>query len=462
MKNKILISLEKFNYLNYLAYFTILLIFWFYYLDIARAYQFPINDELGYLDEGIHLRNVSYDFREIYNRNRTPFLPLIISFISLNKSNLNPFLVDSSYSMEYMILFRNSQIAIIIITLFLTFLIAKQLEKFFKSKVTVIFYIFYLLYIPVTLHIKEVLIEPIFMLLYLYFILILFEVKDSSATKDFVKFGIISGVLFLSKYTGFIIFVFTWLTLLTYRYFYKKEIKINISIKQLMISFFILCMIGSPYIIANISDGLNPFYSVNSKILWYSSWPEAYQIIDQYDGNHGFKNIPEDLKPGISYYINNNTLSDTLDRIKLGVGNLKNDYSNPFDLAGKTSILLFCLIILITFNIIFTSRNEVINIIKKNIYEILFIMAISLSLIAGYILYSPISNSPRFHLYITLPIVFLFSFFLDRFSFLECKKIYIRNILNLTSVFLFTYINLIFINTYLFYARVIGFVKSLF
>ena len=30
-----------------------------YYLDIARAYQFPINDELGYLDEGIHLRNVS-------------------------------------------------------------------------------------------------------------------------------------------------------------------------------------------------------------------------------------------------------------------------------------------------------------------------------------------------------------------------------------------------------------------
>ena len=462
MKNKILISLEKFNYLNYLAYFTILFIFWFYYIDIARAYQFPINDELGYLDEGIHLRNVSYDFREIYNRNRTPFLPLIISFISLNKSNLNPFLVDSSYPTEYMILFRNSQIAIIIITLFLTFLIAKQLEKFFKSKVTVIFYIFYLLYIPVTLHIKEVLIEPIFMLLYLYFILILFEVKDSSATRDFVKFGIISGVLFLSKYTGFIIFVFTWLTLLTYRYFYKKEIKINISIKQLLISFFILCMIGSPYIIANISDGLNPFYSVNSKILWYSSWPEAYQIIEQYDGNHGFKNIPEDLKPGFSYYINNNTLSDTIDRINLGVGNLKNDYSNPFDLAGKTSILLFCLILLITFNIIFTSRNEVINIIKKNIYEILFITAISLCLIAGYILYSPISNSPRFHLYITLPIVFLFAFFLDRFSFLECKKIYIRNILNLTSVFLFTYINLIFINTYLFYARVIGFVKSLF
>jgi len=462
LKNKIVIALKNFKYLNYLPYFTILLLFWFYYIDIAKAYQFPINDELGYLDEGIHLRNVSYDFREIYNRNRTPLLPLIVSFISFNIQNLNPYLLDFSYSAEYLNLFRSSQVAIILITLFLTFLIAKQLEKFFRYKITVVFYVFYLLYIPITLHIKEILIEPIFMLLYLYFILILFEVKDSSSTKKIIKFGIVSGMLFMSKYTGFIIFVFTWLTLLLYRYFYKKEVSIKVSLKQILISFSILCIIGSPYIIANISDGLSPFYSVNSKILWYGSWPEAYQIIEQYDGNHGFKDIPDDLKPGIRYYIDNNTLSDTIERINLGVGNLKNDYSNPFDLAGKSSILFCCLIMLAGINSLFRSNNEIKEVFKDNIYEIIYIFSISVCLLVGYILYSPISNSPRLHLYISIPIIFLFTFLLERISFLKCKSNYIKNILNLISLFLFTYIYLIFINQYIFYERVIGFLKSLF
>ena len=46
------------------------------YLEISIENTLPINDELGYIGEGIHLRDISYDFREIINRNRTPLLPL--------------------------------------------------------------------------------------------------------------------------------------------------------------------------------------------------------------------------------------------------------------------------------------------------------------------------------------------------------------------------------------------------
>ncbi len=405
----------KYEYIYNLTYIAILIFFFFYYLEAATSYKYPLNDELGYLDEGIHLRNVSYDFREIYNRNRTPFLPLVISFLSLTAKNLNPFLYEQIYSTEYLNLFRSSQIAIIIITLFLTLLIVKELEKYFKSKLTILFFVFYLLYIPVTLHIKEVLVEPIFMLLYLYFILILFQVKDSLETKLYIKFGIVSGVFFLAKYTGFVIFIYSWLTLFIYRYLFKKEIKFSISIKQFAISMFLLCLIGSPYIIANLSDGLNPFYSVNSKILWYNSWPEAYEIIDKYDGNHGFKNIPSDLKPGLTYYLNNNSTSEILERINLGLGNLRNDYTNPSDLAGKTSLIFSCLAFLITVNIFFTKREDKLNLLKKNLYQIFYIGSISLCLVVGYILYSPISNSPRFHLYISIPIIFLVTYFFDNF-----------------------------------------------
>ena len=87
----------KYEYIYNLTYIAILIFFFFYYLEAATSYKYPLNDELGYLDEGIHLRNVSYDFREIYNRNRTPFLPLVISFLSLTAKNLNPFLYEQIY-----------------------------------------------------------------------------------------------------------------------------------------------------------------------------------------------------------------------------------------------------------------------------------------------------------------------------------------------------------------------------
>ncbi len=451
------------KYLYNLTFLGVLLFFFSEYLQISAAYKFPLNDELGYLDEGIHLVDISYDFREIVNRNRTPLLALVISFLSMNYNNLLKYVeAPGYYSNDYLSLFRDSQIAVIVLTLFFTLLLKKHLERNFNSKITVLFFIFYLLYIPVTLHIKEVLVEPIFMVLYMYFILLLFEVKDNLKIKKFIYFGLISGIFFLAKYTGLIIFIYSWITLLIYRYLFKKEITLNISFKQFLVSFSLLCLMGSPYIIANLSDGLSPFYSVNSKIIWYSSWPEAYDIIKKYNLNFGLELLPEDLKPGLSYYLNNNSLADTIDRFNLGVGNLRNDYTNPHDLAGKTSMIFSCLVFLITLNIYFVSKKEVKKYFKKNLYEIVYIFSLSASLIAGYIAYSPISNSPRFHIYISIPIIYLFLHILDNLSSFKPKRKYIRELLNFTSIFLLTYLNLIFMNTYFFYARVIGFIKSIF
>ena len=75
-----------------ILFITVSIFFLIDYLDISAEYERPevdrSPDAFSYLDEGIHLRNVSYDFREIINRNRTPGLPLVVSFLAQNKGSL--------------------------------------------------------------------------------------------------------------------------------------------------------------------------------------------------------------------------------------------------------------------------------------------------------------------------------------------------------------------------------------
>ena len=148
------------------------------YLEISSQNTLPINDELGYIGEGIHLRDISYDFREIINRNRTPFLPLVISFLAQSKTSL------VQYSQEYIELYRESQIAIILIVCFINFFSFLKMKKSFKFNYIVLFFFIYLYSIPLTAQITEVVVEPIFMSLYLLFIISVFEVKDSVNKKE--------------------------------------------------------------------------------------------------------------------------------------------------------------------------------------------------------------------------------------------------------------------------------------
>ena len=266
---------------NILVIFFVIVSIYFFndYVNISAENVLPETDELGYLDEGIHLRDISYDFREIINRNRTPGLPLVVSFLAQNKGSL------IQYSEEYIELFRETQLAIISIVFFVSFLSFLKLKNKFRSNFLIIFFFIYFFSVPIKAQMGLVFVEPIFMSLYLLFIITAIDVMNSNLIKDYLILGLFGGFLFLAKYTGFLIFIFTLFSLLIYKMFFLKNESFKRIFINLFSSFVTFITVGLPYLIANVSDGLNPFYSINSKIMWYSSWPEAYEYIDKYNLN---------------------------------------------------------------------------------------------------------------------------------------------------------------------------------
>ena len=153
------------KYFFEIMFLIVSIYFFIEYLIISSENVLPVYDELGYLDEGIHLRNVSYDFREIINRNRTPLLPLVVSFLAQNKDTLIKF------NEEYIDLFRETQLAIISMVFLISLLSFLKLKNKFKSKFLIIFFFIYFFNIPIKAQIEYVLVEPIFMSLYLVFII---------------------------------------------------------------------------------------------------------------------------------------------------------------------------------------------------------------------------------------------------------------------------------------------------
>ena len=88
------------------------------------------------MDEGIHLRNVSHDFKEIINRNRTPGLPLVVSFLAQNKGSL------IRNSEEYIELFKEMQLSIILLVFLISFLSFLKLKNKFRSNFLIIFFLY--------------------------------------------------------------------------------------------------------------------------------------------------------------------------------------------------------------------------------------------------------------------------------------------------------------------------------
>ena len=396
------------KYFSVILFIIISLYFINNYLETSSQNTLPINDELAYIGEGIHLRDISYDFREITSRIRTPLLPLAISFLAQNKG---PLIQNSE---EYMKLYRESQISIILIVCFINCFSFLKMKKRFKFNYIVLFFFIYLYGIPLTAQITEVLVEPIFMSLYLLFIISVFEIKDSNNKKEYVFIGFVGGILFLAKFTGFLIFIFSIISIGLYKLLIEKKQNAFITFKYLIISFFTFIFFGSPYIIANLSDGLNPFYSVSSKIIWYSSWPEAYEYIKIFDGNFGFKNIPDEYAPSLNYFLQNNGgFPGLVKRIEGGISLLRKDFSNLYDLAGETKILFMVLLFLIFVIWVLIKKENIKVVHKNNLFEVFYVISLSTVLFFGFTIYSPIVNDNRLYLYITIPIIFLLFYILD-------------------------------------------------
>ena len=97
------------------------------------------------------------------------------------------------------------------------------MKKRFKFNYIILFFFVYLYSIPLTAQIHEVLVEPIFMSLYLLFIITVFEVKDSNNKKEYVIMGFVGGILFLAKFTGFLIFIFSIASIGLYKLLMEKN-----------------------------------------------------------------------------------------------------------------------------------------------------------------------------------------------------------------------------------------------
>ena len=434
------------------------------YLNISAEYEKPEldnSDAFGYLNEGIHLRDVSYDFREIINRNRTPGLPLIISFLAQNKG---PLIQNSE---EYIELFKETQLAIILFVFLISFISFLKIKNKFRSNILIIFFFIYFYSVPITAQMGWVYVEPIFMSLYLLFIITAIDVMKSNVRKDHIILGLVGGFLFLAKYTGFLIFIFTIFSLLIYKIFFLKNNDFVQILINLFLSFVTFVTVGLPYIIANISDGINPFYSVNAKIMWYSSATEAEAYWAKYGGNFGFKDIPENLYPSLTYFLNNNGGYDGLiDRIMRGIYHLKDDFSDVGKLAGETLMYSFFLLGLIIFISIIVSvsvtHTSLWNNFKKHLFEIFFLVSLTSVLLFGFLLYHHISNGNRIYLFITIPIIYYLFYLVDYFltytNFEGKKKIVFNSFL----ISCFVYFNLIIYDVFWFLLHPLGFIKGLF
>jgi hypothetical protein len=152
-----------------LILFIIVSIFFLnFFLNISAEYEKPeidrSPDAFGYLNEGIHLRDVSYDFREIINRNRTPGLPLIISFLAQNKG---PLIQNSE---EYVELFKETQLAIILFVFLISYISFLKLKNKFKSNILLIF--FFIFTVFRYRHRWDGSMLSLFLCLYIYFLLL--------------------------------------------------------------------------------------------------------------------------------------------------------------------------------------------------------------------------------------------------------------------------------------------------
>ena len=201
--------------------------------------------------------------------------------------------------------------------------------------------------------------------------------------------------------------------------------------------------------------------------MWYSSWPEASEYIDKYGGNFGFKDIPENLYPSLTYFLNNNGGYDGLvDRIMRGVAHLRDDFWDIGKLAGETLMYSFFLLSLIIFISIIVSvsvtHTSLWNDFKKHLFEIFFLVSLASVLFFGFLLYHDISNGNRIYLFITIPIIYYLFYLVDYFltytNFEGKKKIVFNSFL----ISCFVYFNFIIYDAFWFLLHPLGFIKGLF
>ncbi len=385
--------------------------------------DYPEFDELAYIS---HVETIHNSENNWYlgDRNRMPLFNYFL-FISYSE-NLNE-------NIQY----RLFQFTNIVFVLFFSYFYAKKLDSLFNSKIYFYCCVIFTLFIPVISYIHDVVVEPLFYITYGIFCLYIKDLLAKPEIYNYIKYGIISSVLYLLKATGFNLFVFS-IFFIAFIHIFKKRKSIKTVVTGSIFSLLIFSVICSPYLIENYKEfNGHLFYNVNTTFyVWYDSWEEVENGTKLYGDRIGWPNMPEENIPSFNKYLNEHSIDDIINRFFYGFKSILIYYSSFDEFTGGISlsiILLFCFYRFTEKSLKFSK-----NVTNKNDNFSLYISFISLILLTGASWYSVIAPIPRFTILIIIPVYFLLFKKFDNLNFNFPNRLRTKELFIILSIFLST------------------------
>lgn len=383
----------------------------------------PEFDELAYIS---HVETIyeSDNYWYLGDRNRMPLFNYLL-FIS-HSENLS---IDSQY--------RYYQLTNIFFVIFFSYIYSLKLKKYFNSKVYFYCCVVFTIFLPIISYIHDVVVEPLFYITYGLFCLYAKDLLEKPDKSNYLKFSIVSTVLYLLKATGLNLFI-TSLIFIFLINFFTKRIPLRTGIINSIMSFIFFITLCSPYLLENY-DKFNGhlFYNVNTTFyVWYDSWEEVESGTKLFGDRVEWPKMPENEIPSLEKYFNDHTLDQITKRFFNGFKSIFNYYTSLEEFTGSISlsiILLYCFIIYIKTYLTFSkSINS-----KKEIFSI-YIFFNTLILLTGSAWYSYIAPIPRFTILTLIPIYFLLFKKIDEMCKKESNSSRANNLLIIFLIFLIT------------------------
>lgn len=349
----------------------------------------PEYDELAYIN---HVETIHSSQNNWYlgDRNRMPLFNYLLYIFYSNNFNEN---------MQYKVY----QFANIFYTLILTFIYSLKIRSKFVSKINYYSCLIFTFFIPIISYIHDVVVEPMFYITYGIFCVYAYELILNPKLTNYLKFGIISVILYLLKATGLNLFISS-IVFFGFSSHFKHKQKIKEIVKNSLLTFTLFCMLCSPYLVENyFKFNGHIFYNVNTTFyVWYDSWDEVENGTKLYGDRVGWPIMNEEEIPSLKNYLNQHSLSEIIMRFFMGFKSIFIYYFSITKFTGTITMSIFLLFCWLMYLI----KKSKINFIN-NIYFFSYIIYNSILLLIGASWYSFIAPIPRFTILIFVPIYFI-------------------------------------------------------